>query len=156
MKRSNTFTMRLAVAIAAGTSLGASADDVAPRGPLLPLYAQECGSCHVAFAPGLLPAQSWQRIIGRLHQHFGINASVDDASAKTLLAWLDANAATSRKMREVPPQDRITRADWFVREHREVPSDAWKLPTVRSPANCEACHPQAAHGSFREPVRIPQ
>ena len=27
------------------------------------LYAEECGSCHFAYPPGLLPASSWQQVM---------------------------------------------------------------------------------------------
>ena len=28
-----------------------------------PVYVEECGSCHMAYPPGLLPALSWQKIM---------------------------------------------------------------------------------------------
>ncbi|MFO1217191.1 MAG: diheme cytochrome c [Burkholderiaceae bacterium] len=157
-----TFSMKPAVALAllAAATLPARADDERLRGPMLPLYVQECGSCHVAYAPGLLGAASWQRLMGRLQDHFGSDASVDAASAKTIAAWLDANAGTYKKVRrtrEAPPQDRITRAAWFTREHDELRPDVWQRASVKSAANCEACHTQAASGSFRErEIRIPK
>ncbi len=51
------------------------------RVPLLPAYKQECGSCHLAYPPGLLPASSWQRLMGDLPHHFGTDASLDAADA---------------------------------------------------------------------------
>ena len=45
---------------------------------------------------------------------------------------------------------RITENAHFVREHREVAPDAWKLPKVGSPANCNACHADADQGTFSE------
>ena len=39
------------------------ADGVPVPRQALPSYAQECGSCHMAFAPAMLPAPSWQRIM---------------------------------------------------------------------------------------------
>ena len=41
-----------------------------------PAYTQECGSCHLAYPPGLLPALSWQRLMGGLDRHFGTDAIV--------------------------------------------------------------------------------
>ena len=56
-----------------------------------------------------------------------------------------------------PPEDRITRSAWFVREHREVDAATWKRKAVGSAANCAACHANAAQGSFSErEIRIPQ
>ncbi|MDP1920915.1 MAG: CxxxxCH/CxxCH domain-containing protein, partial [Myxococcales bacterium] len=37
-------------------------------------YETECGSCHLAFPPNLLPAPSWKSVMGGLTDHFGQNA----------------------------------------------------------------------------------
>ena len=127
-----------------------SADERALRTPLLPRYQQECSSCHVAYPPGLLPAASWQRLIGGLPRHFGTDASLDAPAAAELNTWLTANAARPRRAVEVPPEDRITRSFWFARKHHEVPLAVWKRPAIGSAANCAACHPDAAQGRFDE------
>jgi hypothetical protein len=125
--------------------------------PLHPAYRAECASCHIAYPPGMLPASSWQRLMENLPQHFGTDASVDAATAKELSRWLNLHAATTGRAGEAPPQDRITRSAWFVREHREVAPATWKLPAVKSPANCAACHTNADQGNFDEhQVRIPR
>lgn len=152
----------LAVMAAALTALaGPAAADVdrrAARVPLLPAYAQECGACHVAFAPGLLPAASWQRLMGTLPRHFGTDASLDPALQQSLTAWLVAHAATGRKTgRASPPDDRITRSAWFVHEHDEIAAAVWARPSIKSAANCPACHARADQGDFDEhAVRIPR
>ena len=123
----------------------------------LPAYQQECSGCHVAYPPGMLPASSWRRLMDHLPQHFGTDASLDARSAQQLATWLAANAATGRRAGEVPPQDRITRTAWFVREHHEVTAATWQRPAVKSPANCAACHSRAEQGDFDEDhVRIPR
>jgi len=123
----------------------------------LALYTQECASCHVAYPPGLLPAASWQRLMANLPRHFGTDASLDPAGQKELAAWLAGNAGTGRRAGEAPPNDRITRSAWFLREHDNVPARTWKLPAVKSPSNCSACHSQADQGDFDEHnVRIPR
>lgn len=125
--------------------------------PLLPAYRAECASCHIAYPPGMLPATSWQRLMQNLPQHFGTDASVDADTAKELGRWLAVHAATTGRTGEPPPQDRITRSTWFVREHREVAPATWKLPAVKSPANCAACHTNADQGDFDERrIRIPR
>jgi mono/diheme cytochrome c family protein len=142
----------LAATALAATLLSASparADERARRPAAVPAaYAQECGSCHVAYPPRLLPATSWQRLMAGLDTHFGSDAALDAATAQQLSQWLRAHAADSRKRRAEPPQDRITRTDWFVREHRHVDGAAWTHPGVKSAANCAACHPRAEHGVF--------
>jgi len=130
------------------------------RGPgvaQLPRYQLECAACHVAFAPGMLPADSWRRLLNDLPHHYGTDASLDTATVNELATWLSANAGTYRRVREAPPEDRITKSAWFMRKHDEVPAAAWKRPAVRSAANCTACHEQAAQGNFDEhAVRIPR
>lgn len=128
-----------------------------PVAPLLPLYQQECAACHLAYPPGLLPAASWQRLMNHLPRHFGTDASLDPATVKTLSNWLAANAGTSKRAREVPPEDRITRSAWFVRKHDEVSAATWRLPAVKSAAHCAACHTGADQGDFNERnIRIPR
>ena len=120
-------------------------------------YVQECGSCHVPYPQGLLPRESWQRIMTGLVHHFGADASLEPAQARAIADWLQANAGRSRRNEGQPPEDRITRSAWFVREHREVRPDSWKRAAVRSASNCSACHPRAAEGAFDEhDIRIPR
>ena len=75
---------------------GISVAKVPFTGKKLPDNAQwrdECGSCHLAFSPAMLPASSWKRMMGELQNHFGEDASVDAATAATIEAYLTANAA---------------------------------------------------------------
>jgi len=124
---------------------------------LLPTYKQECAACHVAFPPGMLPRDSWQRLLDNLPRHYGTDASLDPATVNELATWLGANAGTYRRVHEAPPEDRITRSAWFIRKHHEVPAAAWQRPAVKSAANCTACHAQADQGDFNEHrVRIPR
>jgi nitrate/TMAO reductase-like tetraheme cytochrome c subunit len=116
----------------------------------------ECAACHTAYTPGLLPARSWQRIMAGLDRHYGTDASLDDATVQQLSAWLQANAGTYKRVVEEPPEDRLTRSAWFERKHREVPSPVWKHASVKSAANCAACHPGADRGDFDDDsLRLP-
>ena len=58
-----------------------------------PVVKEECGSCHLVFAPSMLPASSWTRMMGDLKNHFGDDASVEPAIAKRITEYLTANAA---------------------------------------------------------------
>lgn len=128
-----------------------------PAVPLLPSYQQECAACHLAYPPGALPAASWQRVMGKLQNHYGTDASLDAATVQALSVWLNTHAGTWKRVGPPPPDDRITRSAWFIREHDEVAAATWKLPAVRSAANCAACHAQADQGDFRERnIRIPR
>lgn len=152
---------KLAGACLLGIVLGAAgaarAEDHGARAPLLAKYAQECGACHTPYAPALLPAASWQRLMAGLPRHFGTDASLDAAAQAELGHWLQANAGSGKRARETPPEDRITRSAWFGRDHREVAAAVWKRPAVHGAANCSACHAGAAEGHFNEhDVRIPK
>ena len=136
------------VPLACGFAL-AHADSM-QRVPVLPQYQQECAACHVAYPPGMLPGASWKRVMGSLSKHYGTDASLDAASIREISGWLLAHAGTYKRVSEEPPQDRITRSQWFVRKHREVDPQIWKQAAVKSAANCAACHTAADKGSYRE------
>ncbi len=125
-----------------------------------PLVKEECGSCHLAFPPSMLPARSWQRMMGELNRHFGDNASVDAATREKITRYLVANAGDAggqryggKLLKGVPggatPQ-RITELPRWVREHREVPDWEWRHKEVRTKANCVACHTAAEQGYYEE------
>lgn len=113
-------------------------------------YLQECAACHVAYPPGLLPAASWKRVMTGLDKHYGTDASLDPATVQQLNQWLQAYAGTYKRVSEEPPEDRITRSAWFERKHRKIEPAAWKLPSVKSAAQCAACHTGAEQGRFGE------
>ncbi|WP_204247603.1 diheme cytochrome c [Acidovorax carolinensis] len=128
-----------------------------PASAMLPAYKQECAACHMAYPPGMLPASSWSRMMKGLDQHYGTDASLDAAMVRQISTWLEAHAGTYKRVREVPPQDRITRSAWFERKHREVEPAVWKRAAVGSRANCIACHTRADQGDFDDDrVRIPK
>ena len=128
------------------------------KGPTPPaVYTQECGSCHLAFPPNLLPKASWQRVMHGLDKHYGSDASLDAGTQKQIDTWLQIYGGQGKRAREEPLLDRITRSAWFERKHREVSVATFKRVSIKSPANCAACHRDAAQGDFDEDrVRIPK
>lgn len=117
----------------------------------------ECSACHMAYPPGLLPASSWQAMMGGLDKHFGTDASLDDATIKEILPFLEANAAREPRKASAEPTLRITETAWFKHEHDEISALTWKNPKIKSAANCAACHTQAEQGNFDEDtVSIPR
>jgi len=132
-----------------------------------PTYKAECGSCHMLYPSGLLPARSWTAMMGGLKEHFGENASLDAATTQKLTAFLTENAADrsdqrrSRKIAQSIPAKasplRFTETQYFKRQHHEVEAAIWKRKAIGSPANCVACHGQAEAGNFSEDeIRIPK
>ena len=133
-----------------------------------PIYKEECGSCHMAYPPGLLPGRSWEKIMTSVEDHFGENAELDSVSAAELTRYLVDNSADagpnyhrSRKItrnlsNESTPL-RITELVYFLHEHQEIPDRLIAAnPEVGSLSNCNACHQKAELGSFSErEIHIP-
>ncbi|KRI00926.1 diheme cytochrome c [Curvibacter sp. PAE-UM] len=140
-----------ALALLLGLTTAALADsgNLNPR-QMLPSYQQECAACHLAYPPGLLPARSWGRIMNGLDQHYGTDASLDAATVQQIGQWLQAKAGTTKRVSAEPPQDRITESAWFLRKHRKLDAPVWQHASVKSAANCAACHTRAEQGSFDE------
>ena len=125
-------------------------------GPIDPAYLKECGACHIAYPPGSLPAASWRALFSGLDRHFGEDANLEPAVREGIERWVVARAGAER-LRTGTPSLRVTELSWFRDEHDEVPADAAARPSVRSLANCSACHPGAERWDFDEDrVRIPR
>jgi hypothetical protein len=117
----------------------------------------ECGSCHIAYSPGLLPAESWRKVMSGLDKHFGSDASLSPQENRVITDFLVNNA--SNRWRAPTAPIRITETAWFQSKHgsHEIRPEVWKRASVKSPANCAACHPGAAKGDFEEDrIRIPR
>lgn len=125
------------------------------------LYQEECGSCHLAYQPGLLPAQSWEQIMGSLNDHFGENAELLQDDANTIRNFLLNNAAgrvnfglpnkfmAAQKGKPYPL--RITEMHYFRHEHDELgPDQVQKNPEVKSLSQCNRCHQGARQGLYDE------
>jgi len=130
------------------------------------LYQEECGSCHFAYQPGLLPAASWWKIMDGLADHFGENAELDGNTDKQLRDYLIANAADRvnrgrspgivNSLRGNAPL-RITDTVYFRRQHGEIPIRMVRNnPEIGSFSRCGVCHSGANEGIYDEDsVRIP-
>ena len=92
------FTAALLAYGAAGLAVADSDDDddddnVAPVTNAT--YAEECGACHMAYQPGLLPAAAWQQIMrtDALADHYGDDASLADDVSADITAYLSVNSS---------------------------------------------------------------
>ena len=130
--------------------------------PVMPAQANakwqtECGSCHVAFAPGLLPAASWKNVMSGLDKHFGSDASLTPEDATEITNFLVRNSSNRWAAGTAPLQ--VTESGWFKAKHSsdEINPNVWKRQFVKSKSNCIACHGGADKGLFDEKtVRIPK
>lgn len=157
MKPKRQFILATGAALLIAAAGASGSDAATPRRAApgdLPAYAAECGACHVAYAPRLLPAASWASLMAGLDDHYGSDASLEPVLREQIAGWLAAHASTRKSP---PPDDRITRSTWFRHEHDEIRDEVWSRASVGGPAQCNACHRQADQGGFRErDIRIPR
>jgi hypothetical protein len=133
------------------------------------IYLEECGGCHFAYQPGLLPARSWEALLNKdaLRKHFGANAELDDDTLKEIHDYAVDNAADkswykrSRKIavatKTGPAPLRITELLYISRKHEEIPGKMIQgNKGVKSLSFCDKCHTQAAQGVYdADTVNIP-
>lgn len=131
------------------------------KSPEATLYGKECGSCHMAYQPELLPKRSWEKMMKTLDDHFGVDATLDEGDALLLTSYLVKNAGDAKPVPKdfakivasIPAADaplRISKTRYFVKEHREIPQRFIDQKEVKSIANCNACHQDAAAGDYSE------
>lgn len=132
-------------------------------------YQEECGSCHFAYPPGLLPAKSWAKLLDEkaLDDHFGESATLDKDVLKEISDYAMANSAEksrykrSRKIALATEEGeaplRITEVRYIKRKHHEIPEKMIKgNKDVKSLSYCNACHTKAEKGIFdSDTVSIP-
>jgi len=121
------------------------------------LVLEECGACHMAFQPQMLPKRSWEKIMATLPNHFGEDASLNAEKSRHILTYHLENASDSgwwsgkflRGVKDSWTPMRITEIPYWIHEHNEeVPAHVWNDPRVKSKANCLACHPRATNGDY--------
>lgn len=140
-------------------ALSAQADNY--RLPKNPAFEEECASCHMAYPPQMLHADSWRAMMGDLARHFGSDASLDEKRRAAITDFLVANA-NGRKTgatRDAAGQPllRISETERFKRKHREIAAATFQRASIKTPANCTACHRQAAAGDYSErSINIPK
>ena len=131
-------------------------------GPALAMDAQwqhECGSCHLAFHPSLLPVRSWQAMLAQ-QDHFGEDLALDPAIVAALSSYAGAHSAehaetpTAWKIASRTPADstplRITDIAYWKRRHADVTEADWQRVNK---VDCGGCHLDADLGTF-EPGAI--
>jgi hypothetical protein len=121
---------------------------------------KECSACHMVYAPQMLPARSWQALMGDLANHFGESAVLDAATQTDISNYLLANAADApgneairgllRGLQDTDIPLRITEMPWWKGSHGEVSPASYKRANVKSASNCVACHRGADKGNFSE------
>jgi cytochrome b len=118
-------------------------------------WTKECGGCHHAYSPALLPMRSWERMMREQSEHFGEDLSLsrtaakallDDASADRTSTWAAWKLAASAGASDSP--QRITELRFWRRAHHDLPERAFKPPVSQGRHDCESCHLDSASGIF--------
>jgi len=139
--------------------------DVAPVNNQL--YIKECGSCHFPYQPGLLPSNSWNKMMANLDKHFGVDATLAPEDFATLSKYLNDNSAEKNMQYKrsnrivsslLPGQvaDSISTTPYMINKHKEIRKDLITQPEVKGLFNCIACHTTAEKGIYGErDIKIP-
>jgi hypothetical protein len=122
-----------------------------------PAYTENCGACHFAYQPELLPSGSWEKILAGLSDHFGESIDLDPETEKTISDFMNSNSATysSRKlslkiMKSLGKRTplRITEVPYIRREHHKIQNNVLTRESIGSLSNCTACHTCAENGVY--------
>lgn len=154
--------LTLAVLAVAGTAIVRAGESVAPLGvpdmPVSDAYLRECGACHDAFHPSLLPRVSWHSLMAGLKAHFGEDASLPPDAVAEIGGYLATYAAEAwdteagRRIAAVSPGAplRITASPHWQRKHHRLPAADFAAAAVKSKSHCSACHADADSGRFAD------
>lgn len=131
-------------------------------------YQSECGSCHFAYLPGLLPARSWDALLTKSNEHFGETLSLDPETLRHIREFLTTNAGdrsdytgSKQFLHQLSDEStplRITSLPMFKLYHFSVlykmrlssglNSRNFSPAAIKALLNCNSCHERAAAGSF--------
>lgn len=125
------------------------------------LYKKECGSCHFAYQPGLLPSNAWEKMMSNLQDHFNTDATLAKEDYDAILEYLSQNSAEkameykrsnkivkSIKRGDVP--ESISKTPYMIKKHRDIREDLITQDEVKGIFNCTACHTTAEKGIYSE------
>jgi hypothetical protein len=131
-----------------------------------PTYKENCGVCHFAYQPELLPSSSWKNILGRLEDHFGDSFELEPDAQKIISSYIETNAAehsTAKRavkiMRSLGSRTpmRITEIPYIREKHHEISASVLSRESIGSLSNCSACHKRAEEGIYDDDfVSIPK
>jgi hypothetical protein len=121
------------------------------------LYSEQCGACHFAYPPQLLPSKSWESLLSSLENHFGETVEMGPESEKEISEYLRKNAADYAsvevsekivKSLDGKAPERITDIPFIIRKHKEISKEELRRNSIGSLSNCSACHTKAEKGIF--------
>jgi cytochrome b len=154
----------LGASTAAIAALSALPGRLVPPVALDPVFAEQCGACHLAFPPSLAPASTWDGILANLRHHFGADATLSAEQIAWIRDWLNANAADRwdtlpAHLLGIQAADgslRITNTPGWRQRHRNIAAAVFAAKPIYRRSNCAACHADATTGRFApQDIAIP-
>ena len=125
-----------------------------------PVFYKECGDCHSAYPPFLLPKKSWERVMTKLDNHFGeeiTDANISLSAQATIKEFLIANSAETstrevsvkimKSLGERRPKA-ITKTPFWREVHKDIPKSVYKSKDIKDKSNCKACHKDFEYGNL--------
>jgi len=133
-------SVSLAIAIAPRT---VAVDPVPERHQLgLELYLKNCGTCHMALPPAVMPRETWQQLLQE-REHYGVALELP-IDPPRLLIWQYLQFASRPRASEDPTPYRLRNSRYFQALHPRV-----KLTEPITISSCVQCHPGAMKYDFR-------
>ena len=118
-------------------------------------WTKECGGCHLAYHPSMLPARSWTKLLQEQHAHFGEDLDLEDESVNRLLGFAAMESAEAHRTTlawkvdsTTPPSAtplRVTDTGYWKHRHADLSDADW---TRTKRFACDGCHLDAAAGTF--------
>jgi len=119
-------------------------------------FSKECSDCHMLYPPYLLPKKSWTLMMSDLENHFGEDASLDEATNLSILDFLNKNSAENSSQssafhinKELKNDNKtiaITKTPFWQHTHERIDKNIFKNDKIKSKANCKACHKDIEKG----------
>jgi Dihaem cytochrome c len=106
------------------------------------VYLENCGTCHLALPPGILPTQTWKNILED-SQHYGVQVK-PLVNPQRLLVWRYISTFSRSLLKDEDIPYRVDKSRFFKALHPKV---QLKQPVQIS--SCVSCHPSASEYNFR-------
>jgi hypothetical protein len=117
-----------------------------------PTMVQECTECHMFYPPNLTTQKTQLEILKNLQNHYGTDASLEDATLVTItqetmnLAPLQSRFKFDKDTFLTSNQSITTTSRW-KHDHEELGDDWFKKNKIKK-TNCKECHTGIESGSI--------
>lgn len=117
-----------------------------------PVMTKECSSCHMFYPPNITSQKTQLEILKNLSNHFGTDASLDDATLVTIteetikLAPIESRFKFDKESFLASNQS-MTTTDRWKHNHKELDDDWFKENKIKK-TSCKECHIDIEKGSI--------